>query len=196
MSTEKVRIGVIIASMRPKRYGGQIAEWVRSVTDTDESAEYTFLDLKDINLPFFDEPKLPAEGNYEYDHTKEWAKQIAAQDGFLLVTCEYNHGAPAPLKNALDTLFDEWRNKPVAFLGYGAMGGTRAIEQLVGVTVNLEMLPQNASGKGTHIMLFQSLDENGHFVPHERNTRSLTKNLANLTKWARIMKTVRANEDV
>lgn len=196
MSSEKVKIGVIIASTRPKRYGGQIADWVKTITDKDDDADYTFLDLKDINLPFLDEPKLPAEGNYEHEHTQKWAESIATQDGFLLVTAEYNHGIPAPLKNALDTLFNEWRNKPVGFLGYGAMGGARSIEHLVGVTVNLEMIPQNASGKGTHIMLFQSLDEQGRFVATERHERSLTKNLANLVKWSRIMKKVRATEDI
>lgn len=196
MSPKPIQIGVIIASTRPNRYGAQIGEWVKTITDQDQAADYTYLDLKTIDLPFLDEPKLPAQGDYEHEHTKKWAELVGAQDGFLLVTCEYNHGVPAPLKNALDTLFAEWRNKPVGFLGYGAMGGARVIEQLVATTVNLEMLPQNASGKGTHIMLFQCLDENGRFVATERHERSLRKNLENLKKWSRIMKKIRATEDV
>ena len=124
------------------------------------------------------------------------AELVDAQDGFLIISPEYNHGVVAPLKNALDTLFGEWRNKPVGFVGYGAMGGARAIEQLVGITVNLEMIPQNASGKGTHIMLFQSLDKDGFFVPTARHEASLRKNLTNLVKWSRIMQKVRETEDV
>lgn len=191
MEEKAINIGVIVASTRPNRYGKQIADWVRTVTDQDDSAAYTYLDLKDIDLPFFDEPKLPAQGDYEYEHTKQWAEQVGVQDGFFIITCEYNHGVPAPLKNALDTLFAEWQNKPVGFLGYGAMGGARVIEQLVCITTNLDMIPQNSSGKGTHIMLFQSLDETGKFVANDHHERSLKKNLANLVKWARVMKKVR-----
>jgi NAD(P)H-dependent FMN reductase len=196
MAGQKVNIGVIVASTRPKRYGGQIADWVKTVTDADDEANYTYLDLKDINLPFLDEPRLPAEGNYEYEHTKRWAKQVADQDGFFIITAEYNHGIPAPLKNALDVLYAEWRNKPVGFLGYGAMGGARVIEQLVNVTVNLDMIPQNSSGKGTHIMLFQSLNDKGEFVANDHHENSLKKNLANLKKWTRILRDIRENEDL
>ncbi len=54
---------------------------------------------------------------------------------------EYNHGYPAVLKNALDHSFVEWQRKPVAFVGYGNVGGARAIEQLRQVVVELEMVP-------------------------------------------------------
>jgi NAD(P)H-dependent FMN reductase len=36
---------------------------------------------------------------------------------------------PALLKNALDHAFPEFNRKPVAFVGYGNVGGARAIEQ-------------------------------------------------------------------
>ena len=191
-----MNIGIIIGSTRPNRYGRQIADWIKTITDEDTENTYTYLDLQKINLPFLDEPKLPAEGDYVQESTKQWAELVDAQDGFLIISPEYNHGVVAPLKNALDTLFGEWRNKPVGFVGYGAMGGARAIEQLVGIAVNLEMIPQNASGKGTHIMLFQSLDKDGFFVPTARHEASLRKNLTNLVKWSRIMQKVRETEDV
>lgn len=191
-----MNIGIIIGSSRPNRYGKQIANWVKTITDEDTDNIYSYLDLDEISLPFLDEPKLPAQGNYEQKTTKLWAEQVGAQDGFLIVTPEYNHGVTATLKNALDTLFAEWRNKPVAFLGYGAMGGARAIEHLVAITVNLEMVPQNASGKGTHIMLFQSLDNTGKFVASAHHEASLRKNLTNLVKWSRVMKKIRETEDV
>jgi NAD(P)H-dependent FMN reductase len=57
------------------------------------------------------------------------------------VTAEYNHGYPAALKNAMDHLFPEFNRKPVAFVGYGNVGGARAIEQLRQVVVELEMAP-------------------------------------------------------
>ena len=48
------------------------------------------------------------------------------------------------LKNALDSATFEWRRKPVAFIGYGGVGGARAIEQLRGVAVELHMAPIKA----------------------------------------------------
>jgi NAD(P)H-dependent FMN reductase len=57
------------------------------------------------------------------------------------VTGEYNHGYPAVLKNAMDWTFVEWTRKPIAFIGWGNVGGARAIEQLRQVAVEFEMAP-------------------------------------------------------
>jgi NAD(P)H-dependent FMN reductase len=59
----------------------------------------------------------------------------------VIVTPEYNHGYSAVLKNAIDHTWVEWRRKPVTFVGWGNVGGARAIEQLRLVTVELEMAP-------------------------------------------------------
>jgi len=62
-------------------------------------------------------------------------------DGFVVLTPEYNHGYPAVLKNAMDHTFVEWRRKPITFVGWGNVGGARAIEQLRQVAVEFEMAP-------------------------------------------------------
>jgi nicotinamidase/pyrazinamidase len=48
----------------------------------------------------------------------------------VFVTPEYNHATSAVLKNAIDFLYLEWNNKSAGFVGYGAAGGTRAVEHL------------------------------------------------------------------
>jgi NAD(P)H-dependent FMN reductase len=58
-----------------------------------------------------------------------------------VLTAEYNHGYPAVLKNAMDWTFVEWRRKPIAFVGWGNVGGARAIEQLREVAVEFELAP-------------------------------------------------------
>jgi NAD(P)H-dependent FMN reductase len=45
------------------------------------------------------------------------------------------------LKNALDYAYAEWSNKPVAFVGYGGVGGARAVEQLRLHAIELQMAP-------------------------------------------------------
>ncbi len=45
------------------------------------------------------------------------------------------------LKNAFDSALIEWHRKPIAFVGYGGVGGAGAIEQLRGVVIELQMAP-------------------------------------------------------
>jgi NAD(P)H-dependent FMN reductase len=45
------------------------------------------------------------------------------------------------LKNAFDCAQLEWQRKPIAFVGYGGVGGARAIEHLRGVAIELQMVP-------------------------------------------------------
>ena len=77
-----------------------------------------------------------------------WQKKVGEFDGYIFVTAEYNHGIPAVLKNALDYAYPEWNKKAAAFVGYGAVGGARAIEQLRLVCIELQLAPTRT---GVHI---------------------------------------------
>jgi NAD(P)H-dependent FMN reductase len=58
-------------------------------------------------------------------------EQLGAADAFVVVTPEYNHSYPAPLKAVLDSHSREWLAKPVGFVSYGGLsGGLRAVEHL------------------------------------------------------------------
>ncbi len=52
---------------------------------------------------------------------------------------QYNWGYPAPLKNALDFLYAEWRGKPATTVTYGTRGGNRAAAQFHTVLDGLHM---------------------------------------------------------
>jgi NAD(P)H-dependent FMN reductase len=100
------------------------------------------LDLRDHPLPFFDGiPPARAPREYAHDAVAAVGRQIDAADAFVIVTGEYNHGYPAVLKNLLDWTFPEWQRKPVGFVGWGNVGGARAIEQLREVVIEMEMAP-------------------------------------------------------
>ena len=88
-----------------------------------------------------DEPAVPAAGGYAFDHTHAWSRKIAAAGAFVFVTPQYNWGYPAPLKNALDHLYEEWRGKPAVIVTYGGHGGVRCAMQLRQVTEGLNMRP-------------------------------------------------------
>ncbi|HLX55213.1 MAG TPA: NAD(P)H-dependent oxidoreductase, partial [Aquella sp.] len=140
MKTAK-KIGIILASVRDKRVGESVAKHVFSLAQQSKTVEYSLIDLKEINLPMLNEPFPAAMNNYQYQHTKDWSKIVAACDAFIIVTAEYNHGYPAAIKNALDYLYVEWNNKPLAFVGYGYSNGVRAIEQLRQVASYLQLKP-------------------------------------------------------
>jgi NAD(P)H-dependent FMN reductase len=144
MPLRKLNILVILGSTREGRFGDKPAHWIRDFLNEDERLSAELVDLRDWPLPMFDQPKSPTrvtDGDYGHPLANAWAAKVAPADGFILIAAEYNHGYTAVLKNALDWIYAEWRRKPVSFVGYGAVGGARAIEQLREVAVELQMAP-------------------------------------------------------
>jgi NAD(P)H-dependent FMN reductase len=184
-----LKIGVILGSTRPNRVGRKVADWFMKQVKDAPDFEFTLLDLAEINLPFLNEPKSPSQGDYQQEHTKKWSATIDALDGFVFVTAEYNHGIPAPLKNALDTVYHEWNRKPAAFVGYGGLGGARAIEQLVEVTARVGMAPLSI-GTMNIMNVWAAFDDNGVPKP-DHVDGNFTKFIDNLHWWTQALKTAR-----
>lgn len=130
---------VIIGSIRPHRVGPSIAAWVAEAARATLDATIELVDLRDWHLPLDDEPGLPAKGVYVQRHTRAWSAKIAAADAFVFVSCQYNWGYPAALKNAIDHLYGEWQEKPAAIVTYGGHGGGKCAAQLRGVLNAFDM---------------------------------------------------------
>lgn len=128
-----MNIQIIIGSVRQNRATPKVAEWVYKTTrGRQEGIHYSLVDLKDFQLPVFDEPQSP-QGNPDRQVTggaRQWLDTIAEADGYVIVTPEYNHGIPSGLKNALDYVDNQLMKKPVAIVSHGGVGGARANEQL------------------------------------------------------------------
>jgi len=140
----KLKILVVIGSTREGRFGDKPAHWIADFLNQDPRFAAELVDLRDWPLPFFDRVKAPlrvTDGDYGNPLANEWAKKVGGADGFVCTAAEYNHGYTAVLKNALDWLGPEWRRKPITFVGYGAVGGARAVEQLRQVAIELQMVP-------------------------------------------------------
>jgi NAD(P)H-dependent FMN reductase len=133
------RIGVILGSTRPGRRGAQVADWVMGIATQREDAQFDLIDLVDYPLPHLDEPLPPSMGQYQNQHTRDWAATIGRYDGFIIVSPEYNHSTSGVLKNAIDYLYAEWNNKAVGVVSYGAVGGARAAEHLRLIAGELQM---------------------------------------------------------
>ena len=146
----KPKIGIIIATTREGRFGDKPAQWIHALAARREDADFEIVDLRDYGLPLFDEPRSPAYGPSDKPAVKRWQAKLAGLDGFLFVTAEYNRSIPAALKNALDYAYAEWNRKPAAFVGYGPIGASRAVEHLRNIAVELQMAPTRT---GVHITM-------------------------------------------
>jgi NAD(P)H-dependent FMN reductase len=175
------QIGIILGSTRPNRNGEQVAKWVLDIASRRNDATYELVDLRDYPLPHLDEPLPPSLGQYQNDHTKEWADKIASFDGFVIVTPEYNHGTSGVLKNAIDYLYGEWNNKAVGFVSYGAAGGARAAEHLRLVAGELQMADVRQQVVLSLVTEFENFRT---FKPGNYNVAALNTLLDQVVAWS------------
>jgi NAD(P)H-dependent FMN reductase len=184
------KLKIIISSTRPERKGPLISNWVLNISKEYKEFEVEVLDLKEINLPFLDEPEHPMLKHYHHDHTKQWSKTIEDADAFIVVTPEYNYGYSAPLKNAIDFLYREWNYKPVALVSYGGIAaGTRAVQMLKQVFTALKMMPLAES---VNIPFFPKyINENEIFTGDEVLEKSANTMFKELVKWTKSLKQMR-----
>jgi len=124
MSTDPIRLVVLLGSNREGRFGPTVAGWLLRHLASRPDFEVDFLDLADQELPVV----FPAEPS---PAVRAFVSRLDRADAFAVVTPEYNHGYPASLKQAIDLANPEWHAKPVGFVSYGGIsGGLRAVEQL------------------------------------------------------------------
>lgn len=141
----KPRIGIVTATTREGRFGDKAAAWIRGIASARADMDIELLDLRNYPLPFFNEPASPLYVAPKSEVARRWGEKVAAMDGFIFVTAEYNHGIPAVLKNALDYAYTEFNRKPAAYVGYGGVGAARSIEQLRLVNIELQMAPTRSA---------------------------------------------------
>jgi NAD(P)H-dependent FMN reductase len=182
------RIGIILGSTRPNRNGEQVAKWVYEIASRRGDAEFELVDLRDYPLPHLDEPVPPSMGQYQNDHTKQWADKIASFDGFVFVTPEYNHSTSGVLKNAIDYLYAEWNNKAVGFVSYGAVGGARAAEQLRLIAGELQMADVRQQ---VALSLLTEFENFSVFKPGAYNTAALETLLDQVIAWSDALEPLR-----
>src|ERR1700742_1610468 len=156
---------VIVGSTRPGRAGGPIAEWFVERARAHGGFDVEVADLAEIGLPLLDEPNHPRLEQYTKQHTKDWSAIVDRADAVVFVTPEYNYAYPAALKNAIDFLHSEWRDKPGRFVSSrGGAAGTRAVQQLKQVVTTLRMTPVFDS---VNIPFHAQLIKDGKFLSND-----------------------------
>jgi NAD(P)H-dependent FMN reductase len=174
MTSNPIRLAIIIGSTREGRFAPVVANWF-----TDQARQRDDLIVDVIDLA---EPGLNASA---------MARRVEQAEAFVVITPEYNHSFPAPLKNAIDWHSKEWHAKPVGFVSYGGIsGGLRAVEQLRQVFAELHAVTVQRAvsfhGAWAHF------DEQGQPKDQERYARTTKAMLDQLVWWAGALRTARA----
>lgn len=178
--SEKLNIGIILGSTRDGRLSPQVGEWVKSIADKRDDANYEIVDIKDYELPLLGEADAPG--------IVKWNEKLAELDGFVFIVQEYNHSLSAALKNALDLAREPWNNKAAGIVSYGSTGGARAAEHLRGIMGELMIADVR-----THptLSLFLDFNENGEFTPQDLHLDNVTVMLDQVNDWSRVLKQLR-----
>ena len=156
-------LGIILGSTRSGRFCDVVANWVEKQVAGDSRFTTTLID--------------PAQKD-----TEQLREHIAASCAFIVVTPEYNHGYPAPLKLLIDSFGAEWHAKPVAFVSYGGVsGGLRAVEQLRLVFAELHAVTIRDSV--SFASAWELFDSAGALVSPDRSARSMRAMLSRLGWW-------------
>jgi NAD(P)H-dependent FMN reductase len=184
-----LKLAIVLGSTRPGRKGEAVANWVLGKAKERPNADYELIDLVDYPLPHLDEAVPASRGVYAGEHTKAWSAKIGEFDGYIFVTPEYNHSTSGVLKNAIDYLYTEWNNKAAAFVSYGALGGTRAIEHLRAISSELQLAHVRQQLSFSLVTDFENFSAFEPSAPHDGAASVL---FDQLESWAGALKTVRS----
>lgn len=180
-----VQLEIILGSVRVSRFGTTVLRWFEERARLDPAWRVGVLDLADFAIP----------NDFSVNRDVEvLTERIAGADGVVIITPEYNHSFPGPLKSAIDTIPKRaWEAKPVGFVSYGGLsGGLRAVEglRLVLAEVHATTVRDTVSFHGTSA----SFDADGQPVNLETVNRAAQQLLSQLGWWARALQRGRVAE--
>jgi len=185
----KLKIAIVISTTRAARFGHKPAQWVRDIAAQRDDIETEIVDLRDFPMPFFDEVASNAWAPSQNPVAQRWQKKVAEFDGYIFVTAEYNHSMPAVLKNAFDYAAPEWNKKAAGLVGYGSVGGARAVEHLRLIMAELQVATVRAQ---VPLSLFTDFEGFTVCRPEPRRAAELQTMLDQLVAWGTALRTVRS----
>ncbi|QIG50265.1 NAD(P)H-dependent oxidoreductase [Nordella sp. HKS 07] len=191
----KPKIAVIIGSTRDTRFALKPADWIFNLARQHPELDVELVDLKDFDLPFFNEPASNLWMPSKDPKTVAWQEKIGTFDGYIFVVAEYNRSITGALKNALDQAYKEWGRKPAAYVGYGSVGAARAVEHLRLINVELQMVPTRSGVHigGSDFYKIHPMAGNQPIAAIEETIAPSAKSMLDeLAWWAKATKTARA----
>jgi NAD(P)H-dependent FMN reductase len=184
---------IISSTVRPGRKGPVVTSWIADVARNHGSFQVEVLDLGEINLPMMNEPNHPRLKKYEHEHTKRWSAKIEEADAFIFVTAEYDFNYPAPLRNALEYLVQEWQFKAAGIVSYGGVSaGTRAWNSLKADLSAFKMVPLMES---VNFPFFENnINDENVFEANDISYKAATTMLNQLIRWTKGLRIIKEDK--
>lgn len=171
MNSSKLKLAIIIGSVREGRFGPTAANWFSAEVSKHDGFDASIIDLAEYDFPI---------NMSRNESVNAFADQIDAADAIVVVTQEYNHSYAGTLKVAIDALREEWKGKAIGFVAYGGMsGGLRAVEALRIVFAELHAVTIRETV--AFPMYYQHWDENG--PKDSEATSTAAQMLLNNLEW-------------
>jgi chromate reductase, NAD(P)H dehydrogenase (quinone) len=138
---KKPKILAFAGSLREHSYSKRVVKTAIKGAET-AGADVTYIDLRDYPMPIYNADDHERDGFSA--NAIEFQKLLAAHDGLLIASPEYNASLPAALKNAIDwasrasdeyKMGEVFKGKAAAIMteSPGAFGGLRCLGHLRGV---------------------------------------------------------------
>ena len=189
-----LKIGIITGSIRDVRVNLAVAEYFKAIADNKnlENVSFEIVDIKDYQLPIFNEALPPAMANKQYNNAdvQKWSDKIDGLDGYIFITPEYNKSITSALKNNLDYIGPEFAHKSAGIVGYGSTLGIAAINSLRGILANFKLADVTPHGA---FNLFTDFVDMKEFTPSEVHTPTINAVIDDVVAWGWGMKAVREN---
>lgn len=123
---------IAVGSARKGSVAHKLAPIVAEEAAKLEDVTASVIELDDLQLPFFNNERSPSDPEYVAtdEHVISWGKLVQEHDAVVFLTPEYNHNLSAIQKNAIDSLFVEWNDKPIGVIAYGWGAGIHSVNAL------------------------------------------------------------------
>jgi NAD(P)H-dependent FMN reductase len=184
----------VLGSGRIVRHSEKAARYVYAEAEKYGKFKTEFLDVREYVLSPFTgrHGRKELEGEAEAKIQK-WSETMTRADGLIIVAPEYNHGYPGELKLLLDSLFTEYKRKPVGICGAGGrLGGARMVEVLRIALIELQMAPIRLAVYFSNV--YTLFDDSGNIKDASYEER--LKNFFDELVWyARALKAARNQAD-
>lgn len=132
------QIAIVVGSLRKNSFNRKLANAIVKLA----SPEFSFKQVQIGDLPLYNQD----DDANQAESVKRLKAEIAAAQGLLFVTAEYNRSIPGVLKNAIDHASrpygqSAWAGKPAGVLGasVGAIGTSIAQQHLRNVLAYLNV---------------------------------------------------------
>lgn len=173
-----IKIGVILGSVRSK-LGESILKYLQANFQNTDQVTFDWIRLEDFPLEPYHHDETPLSNPITHLTTGEqkWLDRLKSNDGYIILTPEYDHAIPGVLKNALDYVGPEVERKPVQIVSYSyySDGGMLAAESFVEILQMLKMMVLP-----TPVLLWNANDnftEDGKLVADAENSDHFAQRL-------------------